>query len=857
MKYTGQYTREISFPLGGIGSGCIGLAGNGQLIDWEIFNRSDKGSINGMTHFAVRAEKDGKIIDTRILQGDQQPPYTGTFAVKKQFTGFGFGPSHDTMCGFPHFREHEFTGEFPLATIDFQDDHFPGLAQLQAWSPLIPGNSYDSSLPAAFFAVHISNTTSEPLDYSVVCSLEHPDDSVKATIEHQTISNDNQLFFRSGKQTNDFDYFDLTLGTDAEQTSYQEYWYRGSWRDKADVYWKDLNTPGYFQNRHLEESDNWNDTGLLAAHITLQPGETKNVRFILTWNVPNRCNDFSDNVEADSVRFGVPNRWKNWYATQWSDSAASNSYAFKHHHRLKADTECYCKAFFGASLPEEVKDGASACLGVLKSPTCLRLEDGTFYGWEGVGIDWGSCEGTCTHVWNYAQAMAFLFPDLERSIRDANYKYNVDEFGGSHFRMRLPLGIKNDDPASIHCVDGQFGDIMKTYRDWKICGDTQWLGKLWPTLKRTLCYAWSDKNPDRWDLQKTGVIHGRQHHTLDVELFGPNAWLTGHYLGALKAAAEMAEALGELEFVDELDTLFTRGKKWVDENLFNGQYYVQKIDIHDRSKLMGYQHHAQDKPEEFYWSQEHNEMKYQIGEGVLEDMPLAQWYANLYGLGEIFNPDKCRKNLQSIYQHNFLESSREHVNTWRIYSLNDEAGVQICAWPQGCFKPVIPIPYYSETMHGFEWAFACHMLQNGMVEQSMQVVRSIRQRYDGFKRNPWNEIECGSNYARSMAAYGLVNAYVGLKFDMVKKYIGFAPVITGNGRYFWSIGSAWGEYEIKENQAVLNVLGGCLELNLWEAGTNGNVVKHNARVLKVRKDSGIFHFDSLIKLNKNDVLTCE
>jgi uncharacterized protein (DUF608 family) len=53
MKYKKQ--KNISFPLGGIGAGCIGLAGNGELIDWEIFNRPNKNTRNGYSHFAIKA----------------------------------------------------------------------------------------------------------------------------------------------------------------------------------------------------------------------------------------------------------------------------------------------------------------------------------------------------------------------------------------------------------------------------------------------------------------------------------------------------------------------------------------------------------------------------------------------------------------------------------------------------------------------------------------------------------------------------------------------------------------------------------------------------------------------------------
>ena len=145
------------------------------------------------------------------------------------------------------------------------------------------------------------------------------------------------------------------------------------------------------------------------------------------------------------------------------------------------------------------------------------------------------------------------------------------------FRLSLPLGTTNS--TERPCADGQFGDVMKLYRDWRLSGDTDWLRDLWPYAKRSIEYAWSPDNPDRWDPDKTGVLWGRQHHTLDMELFGPNSWLTGFYLGALDAGARMADAVGDAAFASELRVIRELGRAWVYEHLFNGEFFVQRIDL--------------------------------------------------------------------------------------------------------------------------------------------------------------------------------------------------------------------------------------------------------------------------------------
>lgn len=173
--YKGSKTREISFPLGGIGSGSIGLSGNGRLVDWEIFNRPNKKSFNGFSHFSVKAEQDGRVLDTRILNGDMQSPYLGErIRGGPLHSGYGFGPESQTMAGMPHFQEVEFQGEFPLAGMTFTDPAFPGKITLQAFNPFIPLNDVDSSIPAAFFEWEIENTSDAPITYTVNLSVGNP-----------------------------------------------------------------------------------------------------------------------------------------------------------------------------------------------------------------------------------------------------------------------------------------------------------------------------------------------------------------------------------------------------------------------------------------------------------------------------------------------------------------------------------------------------------------------------------------------------------------------------------------------------------------------------------------------------------
>ena len=819
MIYRGDRLNTISFPLGGIGTGSIGLAGNGRLIDWEIFNRPNKGSTNGFTHFAIKAEKDDKVLDARILASDLSPPYIGEYH-RELYNCFGFGPPREYLAGFPHFKEVTFKGEYPFAELHFRDKNFPGDVKLIAFNPLIPLDSKNSSIPAAFFEIKIKNTTSGKLTYTICLSLCNPHPPDRGRNRYTEIGKIKLVILDAvGLDADEIGYGNMCIATDADEVSYLEYWPREEifqgMHYTLKSFWENFMKPGRLKNGKRSSSETTpataqivhtptRDHASLAAHVKIEPGEEKGVRFVIAWYFPN-CVNYWNSLNPEYMK----KKWKNYYATIFKSSMDVALYALKNWNMLYNETLKFKNALFSSTLPEYVIDAVSSNLSILKSPTVLRLEDGTLYGFEGCGVDSGCCEGSCSHVWLYAIALSFLYPDLEKSMLSSYFKYCQREDGFMYFRLMLPPGSGYwffQHPTKPHAaVDGQFGTILRVHRYWKLTGDDEWIKNVWPSIKKAIEFAWSPNNPDKWDQNKDGVLEGRQHHTLDMELFGPNAWLTGYYLAALKAAAEIAQHLGEDEIAKEYLKIFERGRSWVNKNLFNGEYYYQKIDLADKSILELF---IESDPEvyETYWDSEAGEIRFQIGEGCLCDQLAGQLHANINGLGEIFEKEKRLKTLKAIFKYNFKRCLRDHFNPFRVFALNDEAGVVICEWPKK--KPKVPIPYYSEVMPGFEYALASLMIMEGLIEEGLAIVRAIRERFDGEKRNPWNEFECGSNYARSLSSYALLIALLGLKYDAQEKFIGFYPKL-GNGdkefRCFWCVGTGWGLISISQKHVKLKV----------------------------------------------------
>jgi hypothetical protein len=197
---------------------------------------------------------------------------------------------------------------------------------------------------------------------------------------------------------------------------------------------------------------------------------------------------------------------------------------------------------------------------------------------------------------------------------------------------------------------------------------------------------------------------------------------------------------------------------------------------------------------------------------------------------------------------------REVTNMWRNFALCDEAGTVICTYPEGSRVPIIPIPYCEECMTGFEYALAGLMIAEGKETHGVDMISAVRGRYDGNKRNPYNEIECGSNYARSMASFALLNIYSGFEFDMTRGYIGFYPLVEGKSQFFFSIGKSWGVVRFTDRAVMLEMLGKPLTLSEIGVKVGGelNCVEADGKKCDFTEDGG--HIKFLNPLTVKDTL---
>ncbi len=791
-SYTGVATRCVALPLGGIGTGTVSLGGRGQLCDWEIGNRPAKGFTPQSSFFAIHARAEGRDPVTRVLEGQLLPPFDGALGVP--IPG----------AGLPRLRSASFHTAYPLAEVRLSDSGLPVRVRLRAFNPLVPGDCDASGLPVAVLRFAVRNVARTRAEVSICGNLHNfigfDGNRGESRGNVNTVVESGRLHGIS-MSSNGVPRDSEQWGTIALSTTSRVSTLRSAWLDTprhGDAlldFWDDFSDDGQVDPRDHGGADA--PMASLVTSMRLDPGAQEEVTFLLTWHFPNRLTW----TPADGIRVG------NHYTTRFADAWDVAEQVAAGLPELERRTVAFVTSFVAAGIPDAFKEAALFTLPALRSKTSFRTEDGRFFGWEGCADAEGCCAGTCTHVWNYEHATAFLFGSLARSMRDTEFGHATGDDGRMSFRVLLPLAQASTWPLAA--ADGQMGCVMKLYRDWQLSGDESMLRRLWPAVRRALEFCWM---PGGWDADRDGVMEGCQHNTMDVEYFGPNPEVGFWYLGALRAAGRMAEHLGDTEFASTCGRLLRSGSERLDAELFNGAYYEQRVvPVEDVDAiapgLRGAVLEEANRPEA-----PHS----QIGAGCMTDQMVGQLMAHISGLEHLTSAANQRTTLRTIMRHNFRRHLHGDVNHMRAYALGDEAGMVLASYPRGQ-RPQRPFPYFSEVWTGVEYTAAAHMVYEGMVEEAVRCVAAVRARHDGERRNPFDDAECGHHYARAMSAWALVVAATGFRWSALDGSFEVGAT-TNDSTFFWSNGDSWGtvrqrRVDGQRRRVTLSVREGRLDVN--------------------------------------------
>jgi hypothetical protein len=204
--------------------------------------------------------------------------------------------------------------------------------------------------------------------------------------------------------------------------------------------------------------------------------------------------------------------------------------------------------------------------------------------------------------------------------------------------------------------------------------------------------------------------------------------------------------------------------------------------------------------------------KYQYGKGCLSDGVLGSWILLACGMPEAIDKAKVTSHLLSVYKYNLKKDLRDHVNPQRpTFAMGDDGGLLLCSWPKGG-KLQLPFVYSDEVWTGIEYQVASHLMFEGEVEKGLDIVRTCRERYDGRIRNPFNEYECGSWYARAMSSYGLIEGLTGIRYDAVDGVLYIDSRIGNNFTSFISTDTGFGNAGLKNGKPFLEVKYGTINV---------------------------------------------
>lgn len=803
-RYSGEYLNRIAFPIGGIGAGMIALEGTGAISHVSVYNKPDM--YNQPNMFAAISLK-GIDNGARVLEG----PVPDWKIFGSPGTGNGASGSN---YGLPRFANAAFDARFPFGRLSLQDKEIPVEVEITGWSPFIPLDEDNSGLPAGALEYRFVNKSGSTLEavfsYHSVNFMRQPGNK-------HSVQPAGNGFILTNKRQNNSQGLDgeFAIFTNEQGTLVDHCWFRGTWYDPLSITWKHIEE-GIPRSTPPVESEA--PGASLYVPFSLPAGGEKTIRLMFAWYVPNSTLRSGETAferlylnkekEAEPENVCGSTHYSTWYGRRFKNIDDVIDYWRAGYEDLKNRSQAFTESFYNVTLPDEVIEAVAANLTILKSPTVLRQCDGKLWGWEGCRDDVGCCFGTCTHVWNYAQSIPHLFPALERTMRETEFNYALNDEGHHTFRVGIPIRETGHDFYSA--ADGQLGEIMKAYRDWRIYGDDAWLKTIYPKVKMSMDFCIRE-----WDPRETGLLEEPHHNTYDIEFWGPNGMCSSFYLGALKAVILMGGYLGQ--DTKRYRDLLKSGAKAMVARLYNGEYFIQKIMVEGLSSPPPIEAAARSLRSTY--SDEAKALmvkegpKYQYGEGCLSDGVLGFWIARVCGIDDpIIEEEKTNSHLLSVHKYNLKHDLSTHSNPQRpTYAMKNESGLLLCTWPKGG-KLSLPFVYSNEVWTGIEYQVASHLMFEGYVEEGLEIVRACRKRYDGKVRNPFNEYECGHWYARAMASYGLIQGLTGIRYDAVAKTLFIDSKIGDDFTSFLSCQSGYGNVGLEEGVPFVKMVSGTMDI---------------------------------------------
>ncbi|MBS1933507.1 MAG: hypothetical protein JST96_05880, partial [Bacteroidetes bacterium] len=766
-------------PAGGLHCGTVYLGGDGRLWLWEIYN-DDREGIDPKTITWNNGTRDLQV-PNRDGANYVEPAIADNKRTLEQ--GFALHINDGSKTIIKELKESDwdeilFEATYPLAVIHYIDKNLPIEIIVTAGPLFIPLDADNSALPATVFAINIKNKSDKKIDVTVAGWLENGANKITAKENDGTkmneaiIQKEYAAIFSSFKANNP----QATTQPDAGTTCISFIGTNATLNTNAEPWPVDEHFFNSKNEKNAESSLSEKLTSCILSTKNIEAGNSKQFHYALSWH-------FNHPLQKLDKLKEIQDKEGYYYGKRFNNAAAVANYIATNFEKLYSQTVLWQQTYYDSSLPHWLLERSVINIGTLATANTYRFADGRFWGWEGVN----SCEGTCTHVWQYAQAMARIFPSLEKDTRQrTDLGTALLGNGGILFRAEYA-----DRPA----IDGQAGTILRIYREHQMSADDSFLKLNWGNIKKAILFMFAqDKNND-------GITDTPMENTLDAMWDGEIAWIAGLCIAAAKAAQLMAEEMHDIDFAKVCNAYVEKGCANMADKLFNGEYFIHRAGETGRKNLGSY-------------------------DTCHIDQVYGQSWAWQVGIGRLWDKEKTLSALRSLWKYNFTPDVGPYIKTHlggRPYALPGEAGLVMNTNPYNNKKPYgenesWQMGYFNECMTGFEHQVASHMMAEGMTDEALIITKAIHDRYNAAKRNPYNEIECSDHYARAMASYGTLITACGFEYHGPKGYIRFSPKWNKeNFKAPFTTAEGWGTFtqnaNVNTQQHVFDIKYGSLRLN--------------------------------------------
>jgi len=810
--YTAGNRTRSGVALGGIGTGYVELRKDGQFYNWTIFNNQplstgaplhlktypNKKVEEALQFFVVRYQEEGEDVKLKLLQLNDSQFEGGLESITYYYPW---------MTGVERI---EYQGRFPFVKMKFTDPEMPFVIYMEAFSPFIPHDPKNSSLPGVYFNFSIEATGDKDVSVMLIASQRNlvGYDLLEKYFRTDLEEGPGYVFFSQtagGMDTTHSSFGEMGFASLSEQST----WHLG-WEHKH-PYYENLLFTDRFENINDTDGRNFTDpyTGekvgrygqrekeqrcfsSVAVTTDLSPGEKIDHDFVMTWYFPNNYGAYSDAQRRDEIwekdyTFGqkITKDQGHYYENFFSSAGEVARYMITNKVELTARTKQFTEDFYASSLDQFVLDQVNSNLNTFITSTTF-IENGNFGIREGMSPykSWGP--NTTIDVSLYgSSAIINLFPELWKSAMRTHKELQAPD-GEINHGLGYDLDYtQNGTWGVFHRIDMPGNYIQLVLRDYFHTNDRAYLEEMWPSLKRAVEYVLNERDEDN-DMMPdmTGIMCSYDN----FPMYGLSSYIQSQWIAAMKSMMIAAEIMEDDEGYKRYEEIYLKGSGLMDEHLWNGEYYILSKDYTGLCSGM--------------------EGATERDDACLTDQIIGQWIAHQSSLGYLFDETHVKKALQKIMELSF----------------KDGFGLRNCSWPE--YPELFPIhesnlwvDQANTPWTGVELAFASFLIYEGYVEDGLDVIREVdnRQRNAGLY---WDHQEFGGHYYRPMAAWQIMNAFLGLGIN--QGTYSFSPKTEGNEYVlFFAFSGGTAHYVKRGQQVSIRVLTGTFNPAVLELADHG------------------------------------